>query len=251
MSIYQHLLTLLEANGAGFFVLLDPDDAPAAALAARAALCEKAGVDALLVGGSRMDNHDFAAAVAAIRKACRLPLIIFPGGSTQLAPDADALLFLSLISGRNARWLIEEQVKAAPAIRQMGIETIPTGYLLISSGSTTAVEQVSGTQPLPRDNPDLAAAHALAGQYLGLKMLYLEAGSGAKQSVPAELIARVRQWTDLPLIVGGGIRSPEEAAEKVQAGADFIVIGTAFDGGAPPETMEQFAAAIRRAGRGK
>jgi len=249
MSIYPNLLTLLDHHGAGFFVLLDPDDAPADALAQRAALCEKAGVDALLVGGSMMVNHDFAAAVAAVKKACRLPLIIFPGGSTQLAPDADALLFLSLISGRNPRYLIEEQVQAAPAIRQLAIETIPTGYMLISSGTATAVEQVSGTQPLPRDNPDLAAAHALAGQYLGLKMIYLEAGSGAKQSVPADVITRVRQWIDLPLIVGGGIRSPEEAAEKVKAGADFIVIGTAFDGGAPPEMMEPFSAAIRRAAR--
>jgi phosphoglycerol geranylgeranyltransferase len=197
-----------------------------------------------------MVNHDFAAAVAAIKKASRLPLIIFPGESTQLSPDADALLFLSLISGRNPRWLIEEHVQAAPAIKQMGLETIPTGYLLISSGTATAVERVSGTPPLPRENPDLAAAHALAGQYLGLKLIYLEAGSGARQSVPDELISRVRRNIDLPIIVGGGIRAPEEAAEKVKAGADFIVIGTAFDGGAPPEMMEPFSTAIRKAARG-
>ena len=245
MSIYQKLLTLRDARGAGFFVLLDPDDASADALAQRAALCEKAGVDALLVGGSRMINHDFAAAVSAIRKACRLPLIIFPGGSTQLAPDADALLFLSLISGRNPRWLIEEQVQAAPAIRQLGLETIPTGYMLISSGAATAVEQVSGTQPLPRDNPDLAAAHALAGQYLGLKMIYLEAGSGAPSTVPCEMIQSVKAYVDIPLIVGGGIRDAETARKILDAGADIIVTGNLLQSKGGKAVMAEIAEAVK------
>jgi phosphoglycerol geranylgeranyltransferase len=247
MTVYEHLFAIRTQNRAGFFVLLDPDDHPPEVLAQKARLCCEAGIDALLIGGSRMLNHDFQAAVAAVKASCDLPLIIFPGGSTQLAPEADALLFLTLISGRNPRYLIEEQVQAAPHIKQYGLETIPTGYMLIASGKATAVERVSGTQPLPRDNPSLAAAHALAGQYLGLKMIYLEAGSGADQPFPDEMIAEVRQTIDLPLIVGGGIRSPETAAAKVRAGADFIVVGTALEYNAVSEIFREFADAVREA----
>jgi phosphoglycerol geranylgeranyltransferase len=251
MTIYDRLLALRRQNRAGFFVLLDPDDHPPEILAQKARLCWEAGVDALLIGGSRMVNHDFQAAVAAVKGSCDLPLIIFPGESTQLSPGADALLFLTLISGRNPRWLIEEQVQAAPAIKLLGLETIPTGYMLIASGKATTVERVSGTQPLPRDNPALAAAHALAGQYLGLKMIYLEAGSGADQSVPDEMITSVRQAVDLPLIVGGGIRSPETAAAKVRAGVDFIVVGTALEEGVVGEVFREFAEAVHEAGKQK
>jgi phosphoglycerol geranylgeranyltransferase len=249
VTIYDRLLALRRNKRAGFFVLLDPDDHPPEILAQKARMCQEAGVDALLIGGSRMVHHDFQAAVAAVKSSCDLPLIIFPGESTQLSPDADALLFLTLISGRNPRWLIEEQVQAAPAIKRLGLETIPTGYMLIASGKTTTVERVSGTQPLPRDNPALAANHALAGQYLGLKMIYLEAGSGADQPVPDEMISQVRQAIDLPLIVGGGIRSPKTAADKVKAGADFVVVGTALERNAEGDVFREFAEAVHEAGK--
>jgi phosphoglycerol geranylgeranyltransferase len=247
MSIYDHLLSFCHQNRAGFFVLLDPDDHPPEILAQKARLCQEAGVDALLIGGSRIVNHDFQTAVVAVKGSCDLPLIIFPGESTQLSPDADALLFLTLISGRNPHYLIEEQVQAAPFIKQYGLETIPTGYMLIASGKATTVERVSDTQPLPRDNPSWAAAHALAGQYLGLKMIYLEAGSGADQPVPDEMIAEVRRTIDLPLIVGGGLRSPETAAAKVRAGADFIVVGTALEEGAAGGVLQAFVRTVREA----
>jgi putative glycerol-1-phosphate prenyltransferase len=249
MTIYDQLLSIRREKGAGFFVLLDPDDHAPEVLAAKACLCRDAGVDALLIGGSRMVNHDFKEAVTAVKSACDLPLIIFPGGHTQLSPDADALLFLSLISGRNPRWLIEEHVQAAPLIHSYELETISTGYMLIASGKTTAVEEVSGTQPLPRDNPGLAADHALAGQYLGLKMIYLEAGSGADAPVPDEIVAAVRRTVHLPLIVGGGIRSPEIAAAKVRAGADFIAVGTALETEAGEEILRQYVKTVHEIGK--
>ncbi|MBU1650633.1 geranylgeranylglyceryl/heptaprenylglyceryl phosphate synthase [bacterium] len=229
MTTFDTLLKIRRSKGAGLFILLDPDDNSPEELAARAAECETAGVDALLMGGSLLLRDGFDEAVKAVKKACKIPVIIFPGGPGQLSGEADAVLFLSLISGRNAQRLIGDQIVAAPAVKQLGLEAIPTGYMLISSGSPTAVEFISDTRPIPRHKPGLAAATALAGQYLGLKLIYLEAGSGADQSVPVELISTVRQWVDLPIIVGGGIRTPDEAAEKVRAGADFIVIGTALE----------------------
>lgn len=251
MNVYQKLLDVRERKGAGFLVLLDPDSEAPRDLARKAALCEEAGTDALLIGGSLITSDGFSEAVSAVKKGRRLPIIIFPGSPGQLSAEADALLFLSLISGRNPQHLIGDHVIAAPGVRRLGLETIPTGYMLISSGAPTAVEFMSDTRPLPRDKPDLAAAHALAGQYLGLKAIYLEAGSGARESVPEELIARVRQWVDLPLIVGGGIRSPEEAAEKVKAGADFVVVGNAFEGEAEGAIIRRFCQEVRVAGKEK
>ena len=249
MTVYQKLLDIRESEGAGFLVLIDPDSAPPDELAERAVQCQRAGTDFLLVGGSLMLRDGFSEAVSAVKKACSLPIVIFPGNPGQLSADADALLFLSLISGRNPQHLIGDQVIAAPAVKKLGLEVIPTGYMLISSSTPTAAEFMSDTQPLPRDKPGLAAAHALAGQYLGLKLIYLEAGSGARESVPEDLIAEVRGWVDLPLIVGGGIRSPEEAAAKVRAGADFIVVGTEFEGNPAEERIREFCQAVREEGK--
>ncbi len=251
MTIYQRLLEIIRSQGAGFLVLLDPDNEPPPALGEKARRCQEAGVDALLIGGSTNIHNGFQAAVEAIKGRCDLPLIIFPGSAQQLSAQADALLLLSLISGRNPRWLIEEHVQAAPVIKRYGLETIPTGYLLVSSGTSTEVERVSGTQPLPRNDAQLAAAHALAGQYLGMKLIYLEAGSGASESVPDELIAAVRREVDLPLIVGGGLRAPEEAAAKVAAGADFVVVGTALEVSAGQMNLKSFCEAIHVEGKAK
>ena len=251
LTIYQKLLDIRHEKGAGFLVLLDPDNASPEALAERAAACGAVGVDGLLVGGSLIVNDGFHDAIAQIKRRCKLPVIIFPGSPGQLCAEADAILFLSLISGRNPQHLIGDQVIAAPAIKRLGLEAIPTGYMLISSRLATAVEFMSNTRPLPRDKPDLAAAHALAGQYLGLKLIYLEAGSGATESVPDELISRVRQWVDLPLIVGGGIRDPQDAAEKVKAGADFVVVGTALENQPSSSAVQQFSRAVHEAGKAK
>jgi phosphoglycerol geranylgeranyltransferase len=161
-----------------------------------------------------------------------------------LSPHADAILYLSLISGRNANFLIGEQVKAAPRLRQYGIESISTGYMLIDSGRQTSVGFMSGTTPLPRDKFDLAWAHALAAEYLGMQLVYLEAGSGAEYPVPDRMIAAVKAHINIPVLVGGGITTPEIAAQKVEAGADFIVTGTAIENSRSQTLMKQFADAV-------
>ena len=162
----------------------------------------------------------------------------------QISPDADAILYLSLISGRASQHIIEQQVRAAPFIKEIGIEPISTGYLLVESGKLTSVQFMSNTLPLPRDKPDIAKAHALAAYYLGMKLIFMDAGSGAQQTVPPEMIRAVTQYVPLPLVVGGGIREPRVAQEKVQAGASFVVIGNAFEAKGAAGHMKEFAQAI-------
>jgi phosphoglycerol geranylgeranyltransferase len=212
-------------NRRAHWALLDPDDFTIenAALVARAS--HESGVSALLVGGSLLQNNQVDAFVKSLREASPMPVILFPGDATQLSKHANALLYLSLISGRNPVNLIGEHVKAAPIIKQYGLEPISTGYMLVESGAVTSVEFMSGTRPLPRSKPNIAAAHALAAQYLGMDMLYLEAGSGAPLTVPAEMVKAVRACADIPIIVGGGIRDKEAALEKLAAGADIVVTG--------------------------
>ena len=167
--------------------------------------------------------------VKQIKEVSNIPVIFFPGGVGQLNSHYDAMLFMSVISGRNPHYLIGEQVIAAPLVKVMGIETIPTGYILMDGGAGSTVEFVSGTRPIPMNRPDVAVAHALAGQYLGMNLIYLEAGSGAKEPVATGIVEAVSDAVDVPLIVGGGIRSPETASETVKAGASIIVTGTIIE----------------------
>jgi len=176
-----------------------------------------------------------------IKKKTSIPVVLFPGDATQLTPFADALLYLSLVSGRNPVNLIGEHVKAAPVIRSMGIEPIATAYLLVESGAVSSVEFMSDTRPLPRNKPEIAAAHALAAQYMGMKLVYLEAGSGAPQHVPAEIIKRVKAMVDIPVIVGGGIRDAATAREILKAGADIIVTGNMLKSKDGLEVMREIA----------
>ncbi|MGB7569740.1 MAG: geranylgeranylglyceryl/heptaprenylglyceryl phosphate synthase [Chitinivibrionales bacterium] len=208
-----------------YWVLLDPDDFLPKQAADIACQAQSAGADALLVGGSLLHTDHFDDFVQSIKNKTSLPVILFPGDSTQLSRHADAILFLSLISGRNPVNLIGEHVKAAPLIREYGIEPISTAYMLVESGSVTSVEFMSNTRPLPRNKPMIAAAHALAAQYMGMSMVYLEAGSGAPQPVPDDMIKLVRSYVDIPVIVGGGIRDAKTASAKLRAGADIIVTG--------------------------
>ncbi|MBN2001081.1 phosphoglycerol geranylgeranyltransferase, partial [candidate division KSB1 bacterium] len=171
-------------------------------------------------------------------------VIIFPGSTKQISPYADAILFLSLISGRNPNVLIGEQVVAAPIIKSIGLEAIGTAYMFIESGNVTSAQFVSDTRPIPREKPDIAIAHALAAEYLGMKIIYLEAGSGAKYSVPEELVAAVKKYVSVPLIVGGGIRTPDEARKKVLAGAHFVVTGNVLEKNRDPGLIKAFADAI-------
>ncbi len=251
MTVFARLLDTRKRKGAGLWALLDPDRSSGKGIVELARRCERADVDALLVGSSLLLSSKLEEALKLIKGEVSLPVIIFPGNAIQISRYADAILYLSLISGRNPDLLIGEQVKAAPLIREYGIEPISTGYMIIDSGSPTAVQFMSNTQPLPQTKPDLAKAHALAAQYLGMKLLYLEAGSGAKNSVSEGIIGEVKGYVDLPLIVGGGIKTPEEAARKVEAGADFVVIGNAFEKTGSPERIEAFSQAVHRAGADK
>ena len=242
MTVYQKLLDIKEEKGCGFLVLLDPDRESAENIAAYAARCEKAGVDAFLFGSSLMMENHFEKTLIAVKKAVSIPVIIFPGSSSMVSSRADAVLFLSLISGRNPNLLIDEHVKAAPLIKKIGLEAIPTAYMLIESGVLTSVSYMSNTLPIPRNKPDIACAHALAGQYLGMKLVYLEAGSGAAKPVPLEMIKSVSNYIDVPVIAGGGIRDVDYAGQVARAGASFVVVGNMLE--ESPEMVGQFARAV-------
>jgi phosphoglycerol geranylgeranyltransferase len=246
MTVYQNLLDIVRRRGAGFLVLLDPDRLQTDQLAGLAERCARSEVDALLVGSSLMLSTRFEPTLKEIKERVPLPVIIFPGNMAQISAHADAILYLSLISGRAPQYLIDQQVRAAPFIREIGIEPIATGYILIDSGRLTSVQYMSGTLPIPRDKPDIAKAHALAAEFMGMKLIFMDAGSGAQQSVPAEMIRAVDEYISLPLVVGGGIRDPRAAEEKVSAGADFVVIGNAFEEHESSGRLKEFAAAIHR-----
>lgn len=241
MTIIDQLESIIGQYQAGYLVLVDPDRIKLKEIPRFAQLAQSAGVDAILLGGSFLTN-DLSTIAETLKKSTDLPIILFPGSAMQVTPHADAILFMSLLSGRNANYLIGEQVKAAPMIQRVGLETISTGYILIDGGQQTAVSFISNTTPIPNDKVEIAWAHALAGQYLGMKLIYLEAGSGAKKPVPDQIINSVKKQVTVPIIVGGGIRSPEVARKKVVAGAQFVVTGNVIEH--DPSLMKAFAEAI-------
>lgn len=242
---YQNLLSILEKKGNGFVLLIDPDGLSISSAEATVQHAIECGVDAFFVGGSFLLDKNFGEIVKAVKAAAgSLPVIIFPGSLYQISPHADALLYLSLISGRNPEHLIGNQAMAAPILWKMQLEPISCGYMLIESGTRTSAEYVSNSLPIPREKPGIALAHALAAQYLGMKTIYLEAGSGAKLPVPETMISTIHQAIEIPLIVGGGIRSPEAANSRVKAGADFIVVGNYFEEDGSRALMQEFAEAI-------
>ena len=200
-TVIERLLALPKP---AYFVLIDPDKAGIEETVTLAKIVEKSGADGILIGSSILLNDMLDDFIVAIKEVVSIPVIIFPGLLNAFSPNADALLFLSMISSRNAQFLIGEQVRAAPLIKKYGIETISTAYLLIESGKMTSVQYVSNSFPLPANKPDIAVAHALAAEYIGMKMIYLEAGSGAEKPVPDEIIRKVKGVTTLPVIVGGG-----------------------------------------------
>ena len=242
MSVFDKLTKAVKDKGAGFIILIDPDRKNDKKLETLVENANRSGVDAIFVGGSLMMDGGCHDRVARIKNVAKIPVIFFPGGVGQINEYYDAMLFMSVISGRNPHYLIGEQVIAAPIVKDLALEAIPTGYMLLDGGSATTVEFMSGSLPIPLDRPDIAVAHALAGQYLGMKLLYLEAGSGAKYPVPVETIKQVASETNVSLIVGGGIRTPKAAAERVKAGASFIVAGTAIE--KTSELMAEFSAAV-------
>jgi putative glycerol-1-phosphate prenyltransferase len=242
--IYTSLLSTAKFKGACYFVLIDPDKIAADKLPSFVEQAAEAGADAFLIGGSLIVDDSFERSIKTIKQHTNVPAVIFPGGLMQISKEADALLFLSIISGRNPEHLIGSQVLAAPIVKKIGLEAISTAYMLIESGETTSAEFMSNTRPLPRHKPDIAVAHALAAEILGFKLIYLEAGSGAEQSVPEEMIGAVAKYCSVPLIVGGGLKTPEDARKKVLAGAKFIVTGTVLEKNGSSNLIKEFAAAI-------
>lgn len=211
-------------------VLIDPDKVDdAAKLTALVNLANENCVDYFLVGGSLITSTNLSEVIACIKESATIPVIIFPGSSIQIDPGANAILFLSLISGRNPDLLIGQHVVAAPILKNTQLEIIPTGYMLINSGKTTSVAYISNTTPIPDDKYSLAACTAMAGEMLGLKLIYLDAGSGAEKEITARMISTVRKSVKVPLVVGGGIDSSRKALNALEAGADMIVIGNALE----------------------
>ncbi len=221
-------------------LLVDPDGYDSKSLEELIEHINLCPPDLLLVGGSILFKP-IEITITALKLGCKLPVFIFPGNLYQLSDRADGILFLSLISGRNPEFLIGNHVLAAPHLGRSGVEVIPTGYMLIGNGKTTSVEYMSNTSPIPGDKTDIAVATAMAGEMLGLKSLYLEAGSGASHSVEPGIISAIRKNISLPLMVGGGIRSGETALELFDAGADMIVVGNAVE--KDPSLIKVFCAA--------
>jgi phosphoglycerol geranylgeranyltransferase len=226
MSVFSNLNQTIKQRGSAYVVLIDPDKKNVNSLDQNIKVGNKSNVDAFFVGGSLMMDSESNNRVANIKKKSEIPLILFPGGVGQLSKHYDAMLFMSVISGRNSHYLIGEQVIAAPVVKDLGIETIATGYILLDGGACTTVEFMSGTRPIPTNKIDIIIAHALAGQYLGMEAIYLESGSGAQSPVTIDVVTAVKEVINIPIIIGGGIKSPETASELVKAGGSIIVTGT-------------------------
>ena len=226
MSIFQNLIEIIEEKGSAYIVLIDPDKKNSNNIENIVEKGNKSNVDAFFVGGSLIMDSKYESRVKSIKNNSDIPVILFPGGVNQINAYFDAMLFMSMISGRNPQYLIGEQVISAPIIKDLGIETISTGYILIDGGVQSMVQVMSDTNPISMDRPDAIIAHALAAQYLGMKMIYLEAGSGATKSIDNNIIKSVSEIINIPLIIGGGLRDPEIVSAKVNSGASIIVTGT-------------------------
>lgn len=226
-----------------FAVLLDPDKVDIATFPDFLQYAQGEGVDLFFVGGSLVTHYAIDKLIAAIHAYTPIPAILFPGNSLHIDPSADAILLLSLISGRNPELLIGQHVIAAPILRKSGIEILPTGYMLVESGKLTTVSYISNTIPIPRDKASVAACTALAGEMLGLRYMYLDAGSGAQEPVPPAMIKAVRDVTSTPLIVGGGINTAEKAYLALEAGADVVVVGNGIERN--PNLLPEVAQAVK------
>lgn len=243
-TVEKKLQAQIDLKKSLFAVLLDPDTSAPNAMIETGAMAADNGADLLLVGGSFMGNTHLSAQVSALKAEVDVPVILFPGGASQVVPGFDAVLFTTLVSGRNSQYLIEEQVRGGVLVKSFGIEAIPTAYCLINSGRPTAVEFISNTNPIPANKPKLTMVHAVAAELMGMRYIYLEAGSGADHPVPVEHIAYTRKATDLTIIAGGGLTTPEMAQQRALAGAQIVVTGTAIEKNASPELVREFAAAI-------
>ena len=238
MGVYDTIIAAKIAKKALFAVLVDPAKTDVSQLNKLLKAIKQRPVDFIFIGGSLANAHQLDQCIQLFKDYQAAPLVIFPGNEVQIHPQADALLLLSLISGRNPDLLIGKHVNAAIQLKKSKLEVIPTGYMLVESGKLTSVAYMSHTLPIPREKNDIACATALAGQLLGMKLIYLEAGSGAEIPVPIEMVKAVKQTLDIPLIVGGGIDSVEKYELALNAGADLIVVGNVLE--KKPELLLEF-----------
>ena len=228
-KLLSNLYERKENGQKSFAVLIDPDKVNLDNFTNLLDLCIEHHANYIFVGGSLITDYVMGDVIAKIKSYTNIPVILFPGNSLHIDNQADAILLLSLISGRNPEFLIGQHVISAPVLRKSGLEILPTGYMLIDSGRQTTVSYISNTNPIPHDKPGIAACTAMAGEMLGLKLTYLDAGSGAMNPVSPEMIAAVRQSVDTPIIVGGGINSIKKAKNALSAGADVIVVGNGIE----------------------
>jgi len=241
-GIYTSLLLKKRTRRKSFALLIDPDKVDETKTAALVELAVNARVDYLFVGGSLVITHHLDQVVQQIKAQCKIPIILFPGTPSQVSPFADALLYLSLISGRNPELLIGQHVISAPAVRKSGLEIISTGYMVIDGGAPTTVSYISNALPIPADKNEIALCTAMAGEMLGMKLIYMDAGSGARRPISTEMIERVSACIEIPLIIGGGIQNPEKVYLNAKAGGDLIVVGNAIE--KDPSLLSEMAAAL-------
>ena len=228
-AIYNQIESNRKAGRKQFSLLVDPDKSDHLFLGKVATTAQRSGVDFIMVGSSLLTHSSINNCIRILKDHCDIPMVLFPGNPLQISSLADGILFLSLISGRNPELLIGNHVVAAPLIKSSGLEVLSTGYVLVDGESMTTVAYMSNTHPIPRDKDEIAVCTSMAGEMLGHKLIYLDAGSGAKSPVPLSMISKVKEQIQVPLIVGGGIRSKTAALEACNAGADIIVVGNAIE----------------------
>jgi len=236
------LLPILKTPRTKLAVLIDPDNQSESGLMDLAEKISNCKVDIVLVGGSLLLDNHFEKTITLLRKNTSAPIVLFPGNNYQVSPQADAILLLSLISGRNPEYLIGQHVVAAPMLRESGLEVIPTGYMLIDGGRVSTTSYMTQTVPIPYDKPDIAVATAMAGEMLGLQTIYLESGSGAHHSISTDMLRAVRANISIPIITGGGIRTPEQAEALAEAGSGMIVVGNILE--KQPELLMEISLAV-------
>ena len=229
MSIYDNILKSKKEGKKIFAILIDPDKQNNEELLETVDIANNSNVDYFFVGGSLLINNSLEQSILTIKSNSSVPVVLFPGNAMQVSENADAILFLSLISGRNPEMLIGQQVITAPLLKQTDLEVLSTGYMLIDSGKPTTVSYMSNTTPIPYEKNYVAACTAMAGEMLGLKLIFMDGGSGAKTPISSQMINSVSDNVDVPLIIGGGICSASKALENCQAGADIIVVGNAIE----------------------
>lgn len=228
-QLYDNFLDRKQRGRKSFAVLIDPDKVNEGQLNELVRLGEESLVDFFFLGGSLVISNHLDQCVQQIKSQTQTPVILFPGSPNQLSKYADGLLYLSLISGRNPELLIGQHVISAPAVKQSGIEIMPTGYMVIDGGAPTTVSYISNAAPIPADKNEIAMCTAMAGEMLGMKLIYMDAGSGARKPISESMIERVASVIEAPLIVGGGITDPEKAYLNCKAGSDIIVVGNAIE----------------------